>query len=152
MWSVYSQSMKNSTLSTLCFLSKGVSLLFNTLSKLVIAFLPSSKRTLISWLQSLSAVILEPKKINSVTISTVSPSICLKWWGCMPLSSFSEGWALSQLFHSPFTFIKRLFSCSLLPAIGWCHLHIWGYWYFCQQSWFQLVLHSAQHFSCIYVK
>ena len=51
-------------------------LLFNMLSRLVIAFLPSSKRLLISCLQSPSAVILEPKKIKSVTVSTVSPSIC----------------------------------------------------------------------------
>ena len=50
--------------------------LFNTLSRLVIAFLPRSKRLLIWWLQSPSAVILEPKKIKSVTVCTVSPSIC----------------------------------------------------------------------------
>ena len=74
----YMTTGKTIALTRRTFVSKGVSLLFNTLSKLVIAFLPSSKRTLISWLQSLSAVILEPKKINSVTISTVSPSICLK--------------------------------------------------------------------------
>ena len=53
-----------------------MSLLFNMLSKLVIAFLPRSKCLLISWLQSSSAVILEPKKIKSVTVSTVSPSVC----------------------------------------------------------------------------
>ena len=51
-------------------------LLFNTLSRFVIAFLPSSKQLLISWLQSLSAVILELKKIKSVIVSIVSPSIC----------------------------------------------------------------------------
>ena len=51
-------------------------LLFNMLSRLVITFLPSSKRLLISWLQSPSAVILEPLKIKSDTVSTVSPSIC----------------------------------------------------------------------------
>ena len=50
--------------------------LFNVLSRFVIAFLPRSKRLLISWLQSPSVVILEPKKIKSVTASTVSPSIC----------------------------------------------------------------------------
>ena len=55
---------------------KVMSLLFNMLSSLVIAFLPRSKRLLISWLQSLSAVILEPRKIKSVTVSIVSPSIC----------------------------------------------------------------------------
>ena len=53
-----------------------MSLLFNILSRFVIAFLPRSKRLLISWLQSPSAVILEPKKITSITVSTVSPSIC----------------------------------------------------------------------------
>ena len=58
------------------FDSKVMSLLFNMLSKLVIAFLPRRKHLLISWLQSPSAVILEPKKIKSVTVSVVSPSIC----------------------------------------------------------------------------
>ena len=53
-----------------------MSLLFNMLSRFVIAFLPRSKRLLISRLQSLSAVILEPKKIKSVTAYTFSPSVC----------------------------------------------------------------------------
>ena len=56
-------------------------LLFNTLSRFVIAFLPRSKHLLISWLQSLSAVILEPKKIKSVIVYIVSPSICHKVMG-----------------------------------------------------------------------
>ena len=56
-------------------LGKVMSLLFNMVSRLVITFLPRSKRLLISWLQSPSAVILEPRKIKSDTISTVSPSI-----------------------------------------------------------------------------
>ena len=58
------------------FVGKVMSLLFNMLSMLVIAFLPRSKCLLISWLQSPSAVILEPKKIKSLTVSIVSPSIC----------------------------------------------------------------------------
>ena len=58
------------------FVGKVMSLLFNMLSRFVIAFLPRSKHLLISWLQSPSAVILEPKKIKSVTVSAVSPSIC----------------------------------------------------------------------------
>ena len=58
------------------FVGKVLSLLFNMLSRLVITFLPRSKRLLISWLQSPSAVMLEPKKIKSVTVSIVSPSIC----------------------------------------------------------------------------
>ena len=58
------------------FVGKVMSLLLNMLSRLVIVFLPRSKRLLISWLQSPSAVILEPRKIKSDTVSTVSPSIC----------------------------------------------------------------------------
>ena len=58
------------------FVGKVISLLFNMLSRLVTTFLPRSKRLLLSWLQSPSAVILEPQNIKSVTVSTVSPSIC----------------------------------------------------------------------------
>ena len=60
------------------FVDKVMSLFFNMLSRLVITFLPRSKHILISWLQSPSAVILEPRKIKSDTVSTVSPSICHK--------------------------------------------------------------------------
>ena len=66
---------KTIALTRRTFLGKVMSLLFNMLSRLVITFLPRSKRLLISWLQSPSAVILEPQKIKSDTISTVSPSI-----------------------------------------------------------------------------
>ena len=58
------------------FVDKVMSLLFNMLSRLVMTFLPRSKRLLISWLQSPSAVILEPPKIKSATVYTVSSSIC----------------------------------------------------------------------------
>ena len=68
------------------FVGNVMSLLFNMLSRLVITFLPRSKHLLISWLQSPSAVILEPKKIKSDTVSTVSPSISSKWWDQMPWS------------------------------------------------------------------
>ena len=67
---------KTISLTRWTFVVKVMSLLFNMLSMLVIAFLPRSKRLLISCLQSQSAVILEPKKIKSVTISIVFPSIC----------------------------------------------------------------------------
>ena len=63
------------------FVGKVMSLLFNMLSRLVITFLPRSKRLLISWLQSPSAVILEPQNIKSVTVSAVSPSICYEVMG-----------------------------------------------------------------------
>ena len=69
---------KTMALTRQTFVGKVMSLLFNMLSRLVIAFLPRNKRLLISWLQSPSAVILEPPKIKSVTVSIVSPSICHK--------------------------------------------------------------------------
>ena len=69
------------TLTRRIFVGKVMSLLFNMLSKLVIDFLPRSKHLLISWLQSPSAVILEPQKIKSDTVSTVSPSISYEVMG-----------------------------------------------------------------------
>ena len=72
----YMTTGKTIALTRWTFVGKVMSLLFNMLSQLVIAFPSRSKNLLISWLQSPSAVILEPKKIKSVTVSTVSPSIC----------------------------------------------------------------------------
>ena len=67
---------KNIALTRWTFVGKVMSLLFNMLSRLVRTFLPRSKCLLVSWLQSPSAVILEPKKVKSVPVSIVSPSIC----------------------------------------------------------------------------
>ena len=67
---------KTIALTKWTFVGKVTSLLFNMLSRLVITFLSRSKRLLISWLQSPSAVTLEPQNIKSVTVSIVSPSIC----------------------------------------------------------------------------
>ena len=72
---------KTIALTRRTFVGKVMPVLFNMLSRLVIAFLPRSKRLLISWLQSPSAVILEPLKIKSVTVSIVSPSICHEMMG-----------------------------------------------------------------------
>ena len=72
----YVTTGKTIALTTGTFVGNVMSLLFNMLSMLVIAFLPRNNHALISWLQSLSAVILEPKKIKSVTVSTFSPFIC----------------------------------------------------------------------------
>ena len=72
----YMTTGKTIALTRRPFVGKVMSLLFNTLPRFVIAFLPKSKHLLILWLQSLSAVILEPKKRKSVTVSTFSPSIC----------------------------------------------------------------------------
>ena len=95
-----------------------MSLLLNMLSRLVIAFLPRSKHLLISWLQTPSTVILEPKKIKSVTVSIISSSICHEVMGSDAMIlvfwvlSFKPTFSLSF-----FTFIKRLFSSSSLSAI-----------------------------------
>uniref|UniRef100_A0AC11E0V9 Uncharacterized protein n=1 Tax=Ovis aries TaxID=9940 RepID=A0AC11E0V9_SHEEP len=71
----YMSTGKTTALTRRTLVGKVMSLLLNMLSRLVITFLPRSKRLLISWLQSLSAVILEPQKIKSIIVSTVSPSI-----------------------------------------------------------------------------
>ena len=134
---------KTKALTRHYFVGKVVSLLFNLLSRLVITFLPRNKRLLISWLQSPSAVIFKLLKIKSVTVSIVSPSICHEVMG--PDAIILVFWILSfklTFSLSSFTFIKSFFSSSL-SAIGWCHLHIWGYWYFSQQSWLQLMFHQV---------
>ena len=109
---------KTIALTRQTFVGKVMSLLFNMLSRLVISFLPRSKTLLISWLQSPSAVILEPKKIKSVTISIVSPSICHDVLG--PDAMILVFWMLSikpTFSLSSFTFVKRLFSSSSLSTI-----------------------------------
>ena len=78
---LYMTTGKTTALTKWTFVGKVTSLLFNMLSRFVIAFLPRSKHLLISWLQSLSAVILKPQKIKSVTVSIVSPSICCEVMG-----------------------------------------------------------------------
>ena len=78
---LYMTTGKTIAVTVWTFVSKFMSLLFNMVSRFVIAFLSRSKHLLISWLQSLFAVIWEPKKIKSVTVSTFSPSICHKVMG-----------------------------------------------------------------------
>ena len=80
----YMTTRKTIALTRWTFVSKITFLLYNILSRLVIAFLPRSKCLLISWLQLQSIVILEPPKIKSVTVSTVSPSIDMKSWDQVP--------------------------------------------------------------------
>ena len=77
----YMTTGKTIALTRWTFVGKVMSLLFNMLSRLVITFLPRSRRLLISWLQSPSAVILEPPKIKSATVSTVSPSVSYEVMG-----------------------------------------------------------------------
>ena len=114
----YMTTGKTIALTKWTFVGKVMSLLFNMLSRLVTALLPRSKHLLISCVQSPSAVILEPKKIKSVTVSIVSPSICHEVMGPKAMIfifltlSFKPTFSLSS-----FTFTKRLFSSSSLhPA------------------------------------
>ena len=109
----YMTTGKNIALTRRTFVGKVMSLLFNILSRLFIAFLPRSKSLLVSWPQSPSAVILEPKKIKSLTICIVSPSIYHEVIG--PDAMILVFWMLSfkpTFSLSPFTIIKRLFSSS----------------------------------------
>ena len=115
---LYMTTGKTGGLTIRAFVGKVISLLFTMLSRFVIAFFPRSKCLLISCLQSWSAEILEPKKIKSVNVSIVSPSIChevmaldamiFAYW----MLNFKPVSSLSSL-----TFINRLFSSSLLSAI-----------------------------------
>ena len=133
-----------STLQT--FVGRVMPLLFNTVSRFVIAFLPRSKRLLISWLQSLSAVIFGAQENK----------IC----HCFHFSLFYLPWNDETRCHDPgvlnVEFEDRLFTLVYHPRqeallvlhflpLEWYHLHIWGCWYFLQ-SWFQLVNHLAIHF------
>ena len=113
----YMNTGKTKPLTRWTFVSNVMSLLFNMLSRLVITFLLRRKCLLISWLQALSAVILEPPKIKSFTVSIVSPSIYHEVMGpdamvfVFWMLNFKPAFSLSSL-----TFIKRLFSSSSL-----CH-------------------------------
>ena len=121
----YMTTGKTIALTMWTFVNKVMSLLLNMLSRLVITFLPRSKCLLISWLQSPSAVILEPRKVKSATVSTVSPSVCYEvmepdamifiFW----MLSFKPTFSLSS-----FTFIQGLFSSSSLSAIRVSYLRL----------------------------
>ena len=140
------------TLTIQTFVGRVMFLLFSTLSRFFITFLPRNNHLLISWLQSQSAVILEPEKRKSVTASTISPSIWHEVMGrnvkILFFLNFLKYLVLSQLFHSPPSPSSR---SSLVPPhflpLEWYHPHSWDCWYFFCLSWFQLVIHSGQHFS-----
>ena len=129
----YMTTGKTTALTRRTFAGNVMSLLFNMLSMFVTAFLPRSKGLLTSWLQSPSAVILEPKKRKSVIVSIVSPSVCHGVTG--PDAVILVFWILSQLFHSSLSLSSRgsLVPLHFLPY-RWYHLCIWGYRYFSLQS------------------
>ena len=101
-------------------------------------------KILISWLQSLSSVILEPKKVKSVTLTIFSQSIFYEVLGLEAV--ILVFWMLSfkpALSLSSFTFIKGFFNSSL--ALGLCHLHMWGHWYFSCVSSLWVIQPSISH-------
>ena len=150
---LYMTTGKTIGLTVQTFVGKVMSLLFNTLSRFVIAFFPRSKHLLISWLQSLFAMILEPGKIKFVTTYTFPPSICHEVMGLDTMIlvfwmlSFKPAFSLSS-----FTLI--LVPLHFLPLERY-HLQSWDCWYFSQQSWFQLVIHQpgvSSDVLCVEVK
>ena len=134
----YMTTEKATALTIWIFVSKVMFLLFNTLSKFVIVYPLRSKCLWISWLQSPSAVILEPKK-KSVLLRLFPILFAMKWWSQTPWSWIFEYRVLSQLFHSALSLSAR---GSLVPfnflTSEWYHQHIRGCWYFSQQSWLHL--------------
>ena len=141
----YLTTRKTITLTRWTFVGKVMSLLFNTLSRFLLAFLPRSKHLWISWLQSPSAVILETQKIVCHCfhyfpicheVMGLDAMILVLWM--LSLSHF-----LTLLFHFHQEALSFFFTfCHKGGVIAYLR-----YWYFFQQSLFQLVLHPVQHFS-----
>ena len=124
---------------------KLISLLFNMLSRFVIAFLSRNKHLLISWVQSLSAVVLEAKEKKSVTASKFPLSFCHEAMGLDPMTLVF--WMFKLIFsQSSFTLKRLLTPLHFLPS-EWYYLLIWDCWYFSPQSWFQTVIHPVWYFA-----
>ena len=127
----YMTTEKTIALTRWTFVSKVMSLLFNMLPRFLIAFLPRSKRLLISLLQSPSAVILEPKKIKSVTVSIVSPSIChevINYCYLFFIASYKWNHVLLRTLWNLLTFTQ----CSIFEIHLCCCMHRYSvsfYWW-----------------------
>ena len=147
---MYMTTGKTIALTKRTFVGKVMFLLL-ILSAFVTAFLPRSKSLLILWLQSPSTVILEPKKIKSVTASSFPPSICKEVMG--PDAMILVFWMLS--FKSAFSLSSSPSSRgSLVPlhflSLWWWYIHIWGCWYFSWESWFPASDSSSWVFHMMY--
>ena len=131
------------------FVDEVMSSLFNTLSRCITAFLPGSNCLLISWMQSMSTVILEPKKMKCPCFHLFP--FYLPWSDetrCHDLSSFSFLiLSFKLVFFFPTLLLPHYQKGSLVPLhflpLEWYHLHIWSCWYFSQQSWFWPASHQA---------
>ena len=138
----YMTTWKTIALTVQTFVSKVMPLLFNTLSKFIIAFLPRSKHLFISWLQLLFTVILEPKKIESVSFHFF-PIYLPWWWDWMPWSQFFECCILIQFFYLPQEVFSSSLSAFRVVSSAYLKLLI----FLLAILWFQLVLHRAWHFA-----
>ena len=143
---LYMTTGKTIALTTWTFDGKVMSLLFNTLSRFVIAFLLRSKHLLISCCSHHPQSFWSLRREN-LSASTFSLSISHKVMRPDAMILVFLCWFLSQIFHS----LSPLSGGFLVPLhflpLEWYHLHIWGCWYFSWQSWFPLVTHPAQHFA-----
>ena len=131
----YMTTEKTIALTVWTFAGKVRSLLFNILSKLVIAFLPRSKQVSFNFMVAVTICSDFGAQENKVSHYFHCYPIYLPWsdgTGHHAWSSFCECWVLSQLFHLSPLSRSSLFPLHFLPQ-GWCHLHIWDYWYFSQQ-------------------
>ena len=144
----YMTAGKTIALTRQTFVGKVISLLFNTLSRLITSF-SSKEQASFKFLAAVTICSDSGAQENKICHFPLFLHLfAMKWWDQMAWSSFFECWVLSQLFHSPLSLSSRGFIVLLhFLTLGWCHLHTWGYWYFSQQSWFQLVLHPGQHFT-----
>ena len=130
------------------FVGKVMFLLFNILSRFIIAFLPRSKCLLISWLKLPSSVIFGAQENKLCHCFHFSPSICHEVMGPDAMILAFSVLSNESAFYSPLSPLSRgsLVPLCLLP-LEWYHLHIWGCWYFSWQSWFQLVILSTWYFT-----
>ena len=123
---------KTTAFIRLNFAGKVMSLLFNMLSRLAITFFPRSKCLLISWLQSPSAVILEPKKIKSANLTTVSPSICHEVMGPDAMILVIWMFSFKPTFHCWPYFVNKGPSSQ---GYGFSSSHVWKWKLDCEESW-----------------
>ena len=120
---------------------------FNTLSRLVIVFLPRSKHLLIVMATVAICSDFEAQEKKLCHCFHFPPSICNGVMGPDAMILVFECWVLSQLLHSYLSLSSRGSLVPLhFPSLELYPLHIRGYWYFSQQFWFQLVIHPAWHF------
>ena len=133
----YMTTGKNTAFTIWTFAGKMTSLLCNILSRFVIAFLLRSKHLFIHGCSHSLKWFLEPKKIKSVSAFNFSPDG----------TRYHDLSFLNVEFYASFlTLLCHFQEAFHFQSLEWYHLHIWGYWYFSQKSWFRLELHPAQHF------